>query len=236
MEPQILAALITAAIALVVLLFQHGFYASRLARQREKHEYYLEDLKRTNAEKLADRARLGDETAALREARRLSLERLWSAISIAIVAADSMVTNSSTKDIDVLVDQTAKFIRELTPLLNEVRSATYNVALTKADVQSAIEVRNDAVRLFLALDLDCGPNSDYEERLADHKSSMIRNSMSFKTLVERSRLSDELRQNLQPKGISPQQESIFHSPTLKDEPDQQQSNQDPHRNFDSRTP
>jgi hypothetical protein len=172
------------AIALLVLWIQHGIYARRSAAQREAHERDIEAIKAHNAQALTEHTRAREEAANLREVRRLSLERIWTAISIASTAADVMIKSSAARDIELLVERTAKFIQELAPLLNEVRSATHSVSLKKDDIQTAMDVRNDAVRLFLALDMDSGPDGDYQRRLETFKGAMDANAVKFKTIVE----------------------------------------------------
>lgn len=176
MHIDVKVALIAGAVALVVACLQHWFFARRmkvleadLAVRTKTQERQIENEQRKQTQ------------------RCQILERFWNASHIAHNAAESMIKTADTRDFDLLVERTARFIQGLVPLLTEHKSTVHDPGLSEEDRLAATEVRNEALRLFLTLDPDSGPKPEYQAKLAARKQELDRCIQGFRLKIEEAR-------------------------------------------------
>lgn len=177
MDVNVLVALIAAAAALIVACLQHWFFAKR-----------MKVLEAELAARSKARERQIDYEERKQVLRCQVLERYWNATHIAHNAAEAMIRTADTRDFDLLVERTARFIQGLVPLLTEHRSTAHDPGLSEGDRDAARAVRNEALRLFLSLDPDSGSDADYQAKLVMRKQELDRCIHFFREKVEQARL------------------------------------------------
>lgn len=163
LEPQVLAAIISGAFAIVVAA-QTWFLHWKLEKQQK-----IVGI-------------LADEQAQSRGRRREALEALFNSASISKSAAHHLLDGVAIRNEERRLNETAQAMQKLATFFTEAHKAEDNIRLNREDLGHIVQVRTALVRLFLRVDLDA-EGTEYESRLSESLDSFNKAFSTFEDYV-----------------------------------------------------